>query len=94
MAWRNVYDQVPDSALRDSLQVGTNCVYVDALHELSPRFQDWPGLHHKFLQAAPGFLRLQSLSLELRLAEQVFSSCSSSESLSRVKSIAGPSSSP
>ena len=56
MTWWNVDDEMRDSSFRYRLQMKTNRVDVDALDELSARFQNRPSLHHECFQAAPSLL--------------------------------------
>lgn len=64
MTWRNVDDEVRDSSFRYRLQVATDRVDVDALHQLSARFQNRPSLHHECFQAAPSLLHFHRFQLE------------------------------
>ena len=47
------------SALDHRLQVLTDRIHVDTVNERRPRLQNMPGLFHKLLQVAAGYLRLQ-----------------------------------
>jgi hypothetical protein len=41
---------VRDSSLRDRLQMGTDRIHGNAVHELIGRFEYMPRLHHEFLK--------------------------------------------
>jgi len=71
MPRRNVDDQVRDSPFRYRLQMRTDRVDVEALHEFSTWFEDRPSLHQERLQAAPGPLRFYSFQLEPWLVQAV-----------------------
>lgn len=69
MARWNVDDQVRDSPFRYRLQMRTDCVDVEAVHQFGAWFQDRPSLHHESLKAAPGLLRFYSFQMELWLVQ-------------------------
>jgi len=67
MPGRHVNDEVRDAPLSDRLQVATDRIKINAVHQFCVRFQDLPRIAHELLKAAAGFLRLHQFQLELWL---------------------------
>src|SRR6266436_9462460 len=66
MSRRDVYNQVPDAALRNSLEVVAYGAHVHTLDEGRFRFEHRPSLTHEFMQASSCFLYTQVKAAEHR----------------------------
>jgi len=66
VAGRDVNDQVPESILRDRLEVIADRVDMNAIDKRNVRLQHMPGLDDELMQTAPSLLRSQLEAIQGR----------------------------